>query len=100
MAESVRTEEARAASLALGVLESKAGMHGEADRTLQECVKLSQSDPALRAKAYLWLARNCESMTDYRNACAYATVVLTLFDDEALSEEARKIVNAHPEAAR
>lgn len=100
MAEQVRTEETREASLALGVLESKAGMHGDADRTLKEAVKLNSSDAARRGRAYLWLAKNCESMTDYRGACAYATVVVTLFDDEALVDEASKIVQAHPEGAK
>ena len=97
LAEKVRTDDARSVALALGVLESKAGMHGEADRTLKEAVTLNSSDPATRAKAYLWLAKNSESMTDYRGACAYATVVMTLFDDAELADEARKIVEAHPE---
>jgi len=100
MAEPVRTEETRAVSLALGILETKAGMHGDADRTLKEAVKLNASDAARRGQAYLWLARNCESMTDYRGACAYATVVVTLFDDDELVGEASKIVQAHPEGAQ
>ena len=100
MAEPVRTEDTRAASLALGILESKAGMHGDADRMLKEAVKLNASDAARRGSAYLWLARNCEAMTDYRGACAYATVVVTLFDDDELVGEAAKIVEAHPEGAK
>jgi hypothetical protein len=39
-------------------------------------------------------------MTDYRGACAYATVVVTLFDDDELVGEATKIVQAHPEGVR
>lgn len=100
MAEKVRTEDARAVSLALGVLQSKAGLHGDADRTLKEAVSLNAADPSARAKAYLWLAKNSEAMTDFRSACAYATVVTTLFDDAALASEAGKILKAHPEDAR
>ncbi len=100
LAEKVRTEEAPAVALALGALESKAGAHGEADRTLKEAVTLNATDNAARASAYLWLARNCEAMTDYRGACAYATVVLTLFDDPVLTAEAKKILDAHPEEAK
>ncbi len=100
LAEKIRTEEARSVALALGILESKAGAHGAADRTLKEAVKLNAKDNAARAQAYLWLARNCEAMTNYRGACAYATVVLTLFDDRALVAEAQKILDAHPEEAK
>ena len=97
MAEKIRTDETRAVSLALGILESKAGAHGEADRSLKEAVTLNAADASRRAKAYVWLARNCESMTDFRGACAYATVVVSLFDDPELTSEARKILEAHPE---
>ncbi len=100
LAEKTRTEDARAVALALGVLESKSGAHVEADRTLKEAVSLNAADNAARARAYLWLARNCEAMTDYRGACAYATVVLTLFDDSGLTAEAKKILEAHPGEAK
>ncbi len=100
LAENVRTDDARVAALALGILESKAGYHGEADRTLKEAVKLNAKHTAARAQAYLQLARNSEARTDYRNACAYATVVLTLFDDATLTAEAQKILDAHPEEAK
>ncbi len=100
MAEKVRTEDARTLALALGILESKAGAHAEADRTLKEAVRLNAAHNAERAQAYLWLARTCEAMTDFRGACAYATVVLTLFDDPAFVAEAKKILDAHPEEAK
>ncbi len=100
MAEKVRTDDARVVALALGILESKAGAHGEADRWLKEAVTLNAKNNAKRAVAYLSLAKNCDAMTDYRGACAYATVVLTLFDDSQLVAEAKKILEAHPEEAK
>ena len=38
-------------------------------------------------------------MTDYRGAVAYATIVVSLFDDRAAAAEAKKILEAHPEEA-
>ena len=100
MAEPVRTEETRPVSLALGILECNAQDHAAADLTLQEALKLNAADAGARAKAYLWLARNSERAGNARDACAYATVVVSLFDDAALAAEARKILEAHPEEAR
>ena len=40
------------------------------------------------------------NLLNARDACAYATVVVSLFDDAALAAEARKILEAHPEEAR
>ena len=96
MAIDVRSEEMRHVSLSLGKLESKAGEHGDADRHLKEAVALNANDSAARAEAYLWLARNCEAMTDYHGAVGYATVVVSLFDDPDLVAEAGKIVSGHP----
>lgn len=100
MAETARTEELREVALSLGILESKAGDHARADAALKEAVKLNSADASRRARSYLWLARNSEAMTDYRGACAYATVVTTLFDDPGLVAEAKKILAAHPEEAK
>ena len=100
MAEPVRTEETRPVSLALGILECNAQDHAAADLTLKEALKLNAADAGARAKAYLWLARNSERAGNARDACAYATVVVSLFDDAALAAEARKILEAHPEEAR
>ena len=55
------------------------------------------SDDAMRAEAYLWLARNAEAAGLAREACSYATVVVTLFQAPALVDEAKKILAAHPE---
>ena len=100
MAEPVRTEETRAVSLSLGALECNAQDYAAADLTLKEALKLNAADAGVRAKAYCWLARNSERAGNLRDACAYATVVVSLFDDAALAAEARKILEAHPEEAR
>ena len=100
LAEGVRTEEARPVALRLGVLQSKAGEYEEAEKSLKEAVELNAADTARRAEAYLWLARNCEAKGDAYGACAYATVVATLFDDRNLAAEAKKIIDAHPEEAK
>ena len=100
MAQSVRTDDAAEVSLSLGILESKAGNHLEADRVLKECVSLNGGNPSRRAQAYRWLSKNCEAMTDYRGACAYATVILALFDDDELAAEAKKTLDSHPEALK
>ncbi len=100
LAENVRTEEAGVVALALGNLESKAGYHTEAEKTLKEAVLLNTGNTKARAQAYLLLAENCEEMTDYRAAVGYATVVLTLFDDPTLMQAAQKILDAHPEEAK
>ena len=99
MAEPIRTEDSARVVLSLGQLLSKTDAHGEADAYLKEAVQLNARDNARRAEAYLWLAKNCEAMTDYRGAVAYATIVVTLFDDRAAVAEAQKILDAHPEEA-
>ena len=100
-AQKANTEDLKSAVLNLGVLESRAGSHLEAERLLKQAVELNAEDRRNRAKAYLWLAKNCESMTDWRGACAYATVIVTLFDGEQdLADEAEAIIKRHPEAVK
>ncbi len=92
-----RTEEAAAAALALGVLESRAGEFDRADATLREAVSLNGAHARARATAYVALARNAESKGDAKAACGYATVVLSLFDDAKLCAEAEAVLKRHPE---
>ena len=99
-AEKVRTESAPEAALSYGILLSKADRHVEADKILKEAVSLNAKDAARRARAYLWLAKNSEAMTDYHGACAYATVVVTLFDNPEITAEAKKILEEHAEEAK
>ena len=64
------------------------------DATLREAVALNASDNARRAKAYIWLARNAFLGGDMDTAEGYATVVITLFDDEAANKEAQSVLDA------
>ena len=98
LAEPVKTESAAAASLALGKLEFRAGEFDRAEATLKTAVSLNTASARARAEAYLALARNAGAKNDWKSAVAYATVVTSLFDDEAICAEAKKIVEEHPEA--
>ena len=98
LAEPVKTEEASAASLRLGKLEFRAGEFAKADVTLKNAIALNASSAQARADAYVTLAKNAGASGDWKSAVAYATVVVSLFDDEALCAEAKKIIDAHPEA--
>ena len=99
MAENVRTAESRQVALNLGILLSRSGSYNEADAMLKEAVKLNASNPGARAQAYLWLAKNCEADGDVSGACAYATVISSLFDDPAVTAAAEEILKVHPEEA-
>ena len=48
---------------------------------------------------YIALARSAEGRGDAKSAVAYATVVTSLFDDDELCAEAKKIIEAHKEGA-
>ena len=98
LAEDVKTEAAASASLALGRLEFRAGEFDKADLTLKKAIELNASNARVRAEAYVLLAKNAGAKGDWKSAVAYATVVTSLFDDEALCAEAKKIIEAHPEA--
>lgn len=98
LAEKVQTAECAAASLALGKLEFRAGEFEKADATLKRAVALNSADAKARAEAYVTLAKNAEGKGDLKSAVAYATVVQSLFDDAAALAEAKRIIEAHPEA--
>lgn len=99
LAEKADVAEATQAALHLGLLESRAGEFDRAEETLKKAVAKGGTDVAARGAAYLALARNSEAKKDFHTACAYATVVVSLFDDEKLCAEAKKILAAHPEEA-
>ncbi len=86
------TEDLPAAALALGELEMRAGERSAADTTLSTAVRLAARDPASRVKAYLALSRNSAADGRPADAKRYATVVKTLFNDEAASIEADRIL--------
>ena len=96
--EKAKTEAAAGAALALGRLEFRAGEFDRADATLKKAIELNASNARVRAEAYVLLAKNAGAKGDWKSAVAYATVVTSLFDDEGLCAEAKKIIDAHPEA--
>ena len=100
VAEQVRTEALAVASLRLGKLESRAGEHEKAAVNLKKAIALNAANARARAEAYVALAKNAEAMGDHRSAAAYATVVVSLFDDDQLCEEAKRILSAHSESAK
>lgn len=100
MAENANIEDVPFVSLRLGVLEFRAGQHEQADVTLKKAVVLNRNNIEARAEAYITLAKNCEIRKDFKTACAYATVIVSLFEEGKYSEEARKILAAHPEDAQ
>ena len=99
LAEKANVAEAAGAALRLGQLESRAGEFDRAEETLKKAVAMSGTDVAARGTAYLALAQNSEAKKDFHTACAYATVVISLFEDEKLCSAAKKILEAHPEEA-
>ena len=99
LAEKANVADAAVAALRLGVLESRAGEFDRAEATLKRAIVLNSSDSAARGVAYLALATNSEAKKDFHSACAYATVVTSLFDDEKLCAKAREILKRHPEEA-
>ena len=98
LAEPVKTEEASVAALHLGKLEFRAGEFAKAEETLKKAVVLNEANARARAEAYVTLARNAGAQDDWKSACAYATIVTSLFDDPTSVAEAKKILEAHPEA--
>ena len=99
LAEDARTESLAAAALRLGKLELRAGEFDKADVSLKKAIALNSGNARARAEAYISLAKNAEGRGDAKSAVAYATVVTSLFDDDELCAEAKKIIEAHKEGA-
>ena len=100
LAENARTESLGPAALSLGQLEFRAGEYARAEETLKRAVTLNAENARARAEAYLALAKNAEAKGEADTACSYATVVVSLFDDEKFCAEAKRILAAHPENAQ
>ena len=96
--EKAQTEEAAWVALRLGKLEFRKGEFDKADVTLKKAIELNAANAKARAEAYVTLAKNAGGKGDWKSACAYATVVTSLFDDAELCAEAKKILTDHPEA--
>lgn len=95
-----RTESSAAASVALGILERKAGRLKEASAILREAVELNSADVALRCKAYVELAETALALGDVSSARGYATVVTTLFNDPECTARAEKLLKENPEVVK
>ena len=100
LAEKAQTAECAAAALGLGRLEFRNGEFDKADVTLKRAIQLNAANASARAEAYLLLAKNASARGDGQSAVAYATVVTSLFDEPAVVAEAKKIIEAHPEAGK
>ena len=95
--EDVRTEDAPEAILQLGILEAELqeGNLVKSDAALREAVSLNANNNYRRAKAYIQLAKNAIQQGDVESAEGYATVVVTLFDDnKELLDEANRILSS------
>ena len=95
--EDVRTEDAPEAILQLGILEAELqeGNLVKSDAALREAVALNANNNYRRAKAYIQLAKNAIQQGDVESAEGYATVVVTLFDDnKELLDEANRILSS------
>ena len=100
LAEKAKTEDCALAALNLGKLEFRAGEYDRADATLKQSVTLNAANVQARAEAYAMLAKNAGAKGDWKSAVAYATVVLSLFDQSEFRAEAQKIVDEHAAEAK
>lgn len=98
VAENASTEEEASAALALGKLEARAGEADKADATLKKAITLNANNARARAEAYVTLAKNAGARGDWKSAVAYATVVVSLFDESEFVDEAKRLIAEHPEA--
>jgi len=92
MAEKADVSDLGTVALRLGILETRAGELERAEETLKKAVSLNRDNPEVRGAAYLALAKNSVAKKDRRSACAYATVVVTLYSDQELCAAARQIL--------
>ena len=78
------TEEAAAASVALGQLEYRKGEYAAAEKTLEDAIARNARPEGLkaRAKAYRVLADVCRAKGEALKAKGYETVLKELFNDE------------------
>lgn len=97
---SIRTERAGVAAVRSGSLELKAGNLAEAEKILREAVELNSKDSSLRCNAYMELAKVSLCRKDIRAARAYATIIVTLFDDPVYGPAAQKLLDDNPEEAK
>ena len=100
MAENCKTEDLPHVAARLGALETANGEWDAAEVTLTRAVDLNTDDVLARAESYLHLAEVSAAKGNAKNARAYATVVVTLFEGTPFAKGAAEILAAHPEEAQ
>ena len=100
MAENCKTEDLPRVAARLGALETANGEWNAAEVTLARAVELNADDVLARAESYLHLAEVSVAKGKIKNARAYATVVVTLFEGTPFAKDAEAILNAHPEETK
>ena len=99
MAENCKTEDLPRVAARLGALETANGEWDAAEVTLSRAVELNVDDVEARAESYLHLAELSAAKGNSKNARAYATVVVTLFEGTPFRAKAEEILKSHPEVA-
>ena len=99
MAENCKTEDLPRVAARLGALETANGEWDAAEVTLSRAVELNVDDVEARAESYLHLAEVSAAKGNSKNARAYATVVVTLFEGTPFRAKAEEILKSHPEVA-
>ena len=100
MAENCKTEDLPRVAARLGALEAANGDWDAAEVTLSRAVELNADNVLARAESYLHLAEVSVAKKNIKNARAYATVVVTLFEGTPFAKDAEEILKAHPEDAK
>ena len=99
LAEPCRTEDLPRAASRLGALEVANADWDAAESTLKRSVELNTDNVAARAEAYYHLAEVSVAKKDMKSAKAYATVVVTLFENTPWADKAEAILKTLPEEA-
>ena len=100
MAENCKTEDLPRVAARLGALESANAEWDAAEVTLARAIELNADDVLARAESYLHLAEAAVAKNNIKTARAYATVVVTLFENTSFAKPAEEILKAHPEEAK
>lgn len=92
LAEPCTTEDLPRAAVRLGALETANAEWDAAEATLKRAVELNEKSVAARAESYFHLAEVSVAKGDDKNAAAYATVVVTLFEGTPWAEKANAVL--------
>jgi tetratricopeptide (TPR) repeat protein len=100
LAENCKTEDLPRAAARLGALEAANGEWDAAGKTLARAVELNSENVEVRAECYLHLAEVAVAKGNVKDARAYATVVVTLFESSPFAKGAADILAEIPEDAK